>query len=237
MSAAPDPSTHIHLAVALDGTGWHPASWREPDARPAELSVPPILDRPGQRGRTGTAGLRHHRRRPHAAVRAPAAGGRANRPRPRPTGRRTDRLQGGTPHQPHRAHSHGDHHAHRALPSVEGHRHARLRQLRSGRNPGAGLGEPRCGRPLRPAGGPRWQTVSSPRPPTTSRCCVGCGTAGRTTRRFATSPRGDSSTETSCTTSTSRAPGSPSRARPSRRGRRRDSRSSPRSATERPPTA
>ncbi len=40
MSAAPDPSTHIHLAVALDGTGWHPASWREPDARPAELSSP-----------------------------------------------------------------------------------------------------------------------------------------------------------------------------------------------------
>jgi alkanesulfonate monooxygenase SsuD/methylene tetrahydromethanopterin reductase-like flavin-dependent oxidoreductase (luciferase family) len=40
VSAAPDPSTHIHLAVALDGTGWHPASWREPDARPAELSSP-----------------------------------------------------------------------------------------------------------------------------------------------------------------------------------------------------
>jgi alkanesulfonate monooxygenase SsuD/methylene tetrahydromethanopterin reductase-like flavin-dependent oxidoreductase (luciferase family) len=27
----------LHLAVALDGTGWHPASWREPDARPTEL--------------------------------------------------------------------------------------------------------------------------------------------------------------------------------------------------------
>lgn len=27
----------VHLAVALDGTGWHPASWREPDARPDEL--------------------------------------------------------------------------------------------------------------------------------------------------------------------------------------------------------
>ena len=27
----------LHLAVALDGTGWHPASWREPDARPREL--------------------------------------------------------------------------------------------------------------------------------------------------------------------------------------------------------
>src|SRR3954453_7557480 len=37
----PDPLersvTHLHLAVALDGAGWHPAAWREPDARPAEL--------------------------------------------------------------------------------------------------------------------------------------------------------------------------------------------------------
>ncbi|KOX07643.1 FMNH2-utilizing monooxygenase [Streptomyces sp. NRRL B-3648] len=27
----------MHLAVALDGTGWHPASWREPAARPRDL--------------------------------------------------------------------------------------------------------------------------------------------------------------------------------------------------------
>ncbi|MFD7981273.1 LLM class flavin-dependent oxidoreductase [Streptomyces sp. NPDC059071] len=27
----------LHLAVALDGTGWHPAAWREPGARPREL--------------------------------------------------------------------------------------------------------------------------------------------------------------------------------------------------------
>jgi alkanesulfonate monooxygenase SsuD/methylene tetrahydromethanopterin reductase-like flavin-dependent oxidoreductase (luciferase family) len=37
MSSASSP---LHLAVALDGTGWHPASWREPDARPADLSSP-----------------------------------------------------------------------------------------------------------------------------------------------------------------------------------------------------
>jgi alkanesulfonate monooxygenase SsuD/methylene tetrahydromethanopterin reductase-like flavin-dependent oxidoreductase (luciferase family) len=30
-------STPLHLAVALDGAGWHPAAWREADARPAEL--------------------------------------------------------------------------------------------------------------------------------------------------------------------------------------------------------
>ena len=34
MAAAPAP---FHLAVALDGAGWHPAAWREPSARPAEL--------------------------------------------------------------------------------------------------------------------------------------------------------------------------------------------------------
>ncbi|WP_372666405.1 LLM class flavin-dependent oxidoreductase [Amycolatopsis kentuckyensis] len=27
----------LHLAAALDGAGWHPAAWRAPDARPAEL--------------------------------------------------------------------------------------------------------------------------------------------------------------------------------------------------------
>jgi alkanesulfonate monooxygenase SsuD/methylene tetrahydromethanopterin reductase-like flavin-dependent oxidoreductase (luciferase family) len=31
------PSAPLHLAVALDGAGWHPAAWREPRARPGEL--------------------------------------------------------------------------------------------------------------------------------------------------------------------------------------------------------
>ena len=30
----------MHLSVALDGAGWHPAAWREPRARPAELFTP-----------------------------------------------------------------------------------------------------------------------------------------------------------------------------------------------------
>ncbi|MFD9796634.1 LLM class flavin-dependent oxidoreductase [Streptomyces sp. NPDC059070] len=34
MSTTPSP---LHLAVALDGAGWHPAAWREPVARPREL--------------------------------------------------------------------------------------------------------------------------------------------------------------------------------------------------------
>lgn len=33
-------SRHLHLAVALDGAGWHPAAWREDDARPDELLTP-----------------------------------------------------------------------------------------------------------------------------------------------------------------------------------------------------
>src|SRR3954454_12658197 len=30
-------SRPLHLAVALEGAGWHPGAWREPAARPAEL--------------------------------------------------------------------------------------------------------------------------------------------------------------------------------------------------------
>ncbi|MEU1470028.1 LLM class flavin-dependent oxidoreductase [Streptomyces sp. NPDC005761] len=38
-SSSPHPplSSLLHLAVALDGAGWHPAAWREPEARPGEL--------------------------------------------------------------------------------------------------------------------------------------------------------------------------------------------------------
>ncbi|MDT9686227.1 LLM class flavin-dependent oxidoreductase [Streptomyces sp. TRM76323] len=35
--SAPPP---LHLAVALDGAGWHPAAWREPGARPHDLFTP-----------------------------------------------------------------------------------------------------------------------------------------------------------------------------------------------------
>ncbi len=33
----PAPTNPLHLAVALDGAGWHPAAWREPDAQPGRL--------------------------------------------------------------------------------------------------------------------------------------------------------------------------------------------------------
>ena len=35
MTAADD--RHVHLAVSLDGAGWHPAAWRDASARPTEL--------------------------------------------------------------------------------------------------------------------------------------------------------------------------------------------------------
>ncbi|MER6939686.1 LLM class flavin-dependent oxidoreductase [Nocardioides sp. NPDC127514] len=31
------PPSRLRLAVALDGAGWHPAAWREPNARPGDL--------------------------------------------------------------------------------------------------------------------------------------------------------------------------------------------------------
>ncbi len=34
---SPAPGAPVHLAVALEGAGWHPVAWREPAARPAEL--------------------------------------------------------------------------------------------------------------------------------------------------------------------------------------------------------
>ena len=33
----PAPTNPLHLAIALDGAGWHPAAWREPDAQPGRL--------------------------------------------------------------------------------------------------------------------------------------------------------------------------------------------------------
>jgi alkanesulfonate monooxygenase SsuD/methylene tetrahydromethanopterin reductase-like flavin-dependent oxidoreductase (luciferase family) len=38
--STPAHPDQLHLAVALDGAGWHPAAWREPDARPADLFTP-----------------------------------------------------------------------------------------------------------------------------------------------------------------------------------------------------
>ncbi|MGB5150865.1 MAG: LLM class flavin-dependent oxidoreductase [Mycobacterium sp.] len=41
MAAPPESPNHLHLGVALEGTGWHPAAWRQSDARPADLLTAP----------------------------------------------------------------------------------------------------------------------------------------------------------------------------------------------------
>ena len=40
INTVPASTNHLHLAVALDGAGWHPAAWREPDAQPDRLFTP-----------------------------------------------------------------------------------------------------------------------------------------------------------------------------------------------------
>jgi hypothetical protein len=53
----------MHLAVALDGAGWHPAAWREPDARPADLFTAGYwadLVREAERGRAKQIHLAAH---------------------------------------------------------------------------------------------------------------------------------------------------------------------------------
>ena len=203
-----------------------------------------LLGGPDPGGRTRPARLRDHRGRARPAVRPPFRAGPAHRPGARAPRRGADRRPGRAADQPHRADPDGGRHAHRAVPHLQGHRHARLRQHRAGRRAGAGLGRPheaahfgrrtfpRSTSPTGRSGRCRsWWRSCSTRRPTTSRWSGGCGTAGRTTPRSATWQPAGSSTATSCTTSTSRALTSASRARRSPRGRRRASRWSPRSAT------
>ncbi|WP_281534600.1 hypothetical protein [Cryobacterium breve] len=30
-------TSSLYLGIALDGAGWHPSAWREPEARPVDL--------------------------------------------------------------------------------------------------------------------------------------------------------------------------------------------------------
>ena len=148
----------LHLAVALDGAGWHPAAWREPDARPARAVHRRLLGRPGHRGRARPARLRHHRGRASACSPPTRRAGRPHRPGPRPARRRADRRPRRAADPAHRARADRGRHAHRAVPRLQGDRHARLRQHRPRRRAGAGLGtgptRPRtsgAGRSRRPA--------------------------------------------------------------------------------------
>jgi alkanesulfonate monooxygenase SsuD/methylene tetrahydromethanopterin reductase-like flavin-dependent oxidoreductase (luciferase family) len=47
------PTNPLHLAVALDGAGWHPAAWREPGAHPDRLFTPQYWVELAQRAEQG----------------------------------------------------------------------------------------------------------------------------------------------------------------------------------------
>jgi alkanesulfonate monooxygenase SsuD/methylene tetrahydromethanopterin reductase-like flavin-dependent oxidoreductase (luciferase family) len=49
----PENAAPLHLAVALDGAGWHPAAWREPDADPTGLFGAPYWLRLVQEAQRG----------------------------------------------------------------------------------------------------------------------------------------------------------------------------------------
>ena len=213
----------LHLAVALEGTGWHPAVLAGA-GRPAGRAVHRrLLDRPGAGGRARSARPRHVRGLAGPAVRSTRTSpDDADRPGPRPAGRGADRGPGGAADVAHRA-------ACRRWWSPTPSRSTSPRRsppwtTSAPAGPASGCGSP-AGRtrPRTSAGAPsrrirldergarrRWPSCST-RPPTTSRWCAGCGTAGRTTRRSGTRRPAGSSTGTSCTTSTSAARTSRSR--------------------------
>ena len=198
-----DSSTPIHLAVALDGAGWHPAAWRETDARPAELFDAAYwadLVAEAERGLLDfvtiedSLGLQSDdpfepddrtdrvRGRLDAVLIAARVAPRTNGIGLVPTATVTQTEpfhvsksiatldyvstgRAGVRVQISARPDVADHFGRRALPGSRRPR-SRIRRCSSR------------------------STSISPRPPTTSRCCADCGTAGRTTRRSATSQRG-----------------------------------------------
>ena len=123
----------MHLAVALDGAGWHPAAWRHPSARPAELFTARYwadLARTAERGLLDLLTIEDAFGLQSARYAGPDE--------------RTDQVRGrldaaliasflAPADHAHRARAHGEHHAHRAVPRRLGDLHARLRQPRPGR--------------------------------------------------------------------------------------------------------
>ena len=212
----------LHLAVALDGAGWHPAAWREASARPEAIFSArywAALVAEAERGLLDFVTIEDSLSLQSTLLDGPD--GRADQVR----GRFDAVLLAARlapAHQQHRAGADGHDHAHRAVPCGDRHRHARLRQRRASRVAAADLGQAAEAahfgrRPFPRLDGPSRPTTStsgrcSTRPPTRSRSYAGSGTAGRTTPRSATWPPAASSTGTSFTTSTS--PGGSSRCGP-----------------------
>ena len=162
----PTPSTpHPLLALALDGAGWHPAAWREPDARPAELFTAGYWADLVARGRARAARLRHHRGRARPAVRRARSG-----PTSAPTrcAGRLDAVLIAARVAPLTRHiglvptavvTHTE-----PFHVVQGDRHARLREHRPGRRAGAGVRPARRGRALRPPQHPADRAAATDEP-------------------------------------------------------------------------
>ena len=137
------------IAVALDGAGWHPAAWRDASARPAELFTAGYwidLARTAER-----AGIDFLTIEDALGVQSSTFGtsGRPHRPGARPARRPAHRVAHRADDEPHRAGAHGHDDPHRAVPRRDRPADARLREPRSRRLAGAGLGSGARGAPLR----------------------------------------------------------------------------------------
>ena len=136
----------LHLAVALDGTGWHPASWREPVARPRDLFTAGYwadLVAEAERGLLDFVTIEDGLGLQSSQF---ARAGRAHRPGARPPRRRADRLPRRPADPAHRPGADRGRHPHGAVPPLQGDRHPRLRQLRPRGPAGADLRPPARGR-------------------------------------------------------------------------------------------
>ena len=252
----PDAAPHgraggeLHLAVALDGAGWHPAAWREPDARPQDLFSAGYwadLAIEAERGLLDfitiedSLGIQSANRFGGVDDRVDQVRGRLDAvliaARIAPLTSHIGIVPTGT-----MTHTEPFHlsTALATLDYVSGGRAGWRAQLSPQPEQARHFGHrevPAAGQQLHRPGRPQHSGNGSTRARTSSRSSGGCGTPGRTTRSSATSPPAASSTATSCTTSTSRAAGSASAGRRSRPARRRASCPSWRWRTLRFPTS
>lgn len=207
-SPSPATSPALHLAVALDGAGWHPAAWREPGADPGLLFTAGYWAALVAEAEAGLLDFVTFEDSLSLQSTDPAGpDGRTDLVRGRLdavlVAARVAPLSRHIGLVPSVVATHTEpFHVSKAL--------ATLDYVSRGR---AGLRIQISERPdeVRHFGrrtAPWTRPSCTGRPPITSRWSGGCGTAGRTTRRSATRPPDGSSTGPSCTTSTSRAPGS-----------------------------
>ena len=208
----------LHLAVALDGAGWHPAAWREPQARPGELLTARYwadLISQAERGLLDSVTIEDCLGLQPAGYGEPTgATGPTNQVRGRLDAvliaARVAPLTRNIGLVPTVVVTHTEpFHISKAIATLDyvstGRAGLRV-QVTARQHEAAHFGRrtfPRFS--VEDRADPAIQQLISElfdEPPTTSRSSGGCGTAGRTTPRSATSPPAGSSTGRSCTTST-----------------------------------